>query len=182
MDELDRYVAQLPDHREPIPTSGLSAQRQAALTALWRYCIDCNGHKHPRWFPTPEAPRCTDCTDARQPTPNAKRTPEERHARAVAKQCVKYGLTLEDYLRMEAEQHGCCAICDKRQRNDRALFIDHDHTTGRVRGLLCSRCNTTLGRFRDDTRFLKRCLVYLTDPPANGLGIVGYGKVYDEGA
>ncbi len=53
-----------------------------------------------------------------------------------------YGLTMGDYDKMLVEQHGRCAICGEPMRKP---FIDHDHLTGAVRGLLCNVCNLMLG-------------------------------------
>jgi len=63
-----------------------------------------------------------------------------------------YNLELEDYDRMFAEQGGVCAICKhpettRNQYGIRSLSVDHDHRTGKVRALLCSKCNTDLGGF-----------------------------------
>lgn len=60
-------------------------------------------------------------------------------------------LTAEEYDKMWAEQQGRCKLCDKYQKT-RRLAADHDHETGRVRGLLCTRCNVTLGTIE---RYLK---------------------------
>lgn len=59
----------------------------------------------------------------------------------------KYGLSRADFDRMRVEQGHACAMCGLHEdANTRAtLFVDHDHATGRVRGLLCARCNTGLG-------------------------------------
>jgi hypothetical protein len=54
----------------------------------------------------------------------------------------KYGLTIEDYDRMADTQGNACVVC---REPDDDLFVDHDHRTGQVRGLLCNRCNTLLG-------------------------------------
>ena len=54
----------------------------------------------------------------------------------------RYGLTLEAIATIREEQHGACAIC---MRTDVKLCVDHDHADGRVRGLLCYRCNARLG-------------------------------------
>jgi Recombination endonuclease VII len=59
----------------------------------------------------------------------------------------KYKISPADYERMAAEQAGRCAICRKVPER---LFVDHDHQTGRVRGLLCRDCNFALGWLRDD--------------------------------
>lgn len=61
---------------------------------------------------------------------------------------------------MLIEQEGLCAIC--RQPSDgRRLDIDHDHKTDRVRGLLCRKCNLSIGKFEDDPNMLRRAAEYL---------------------
>jgi hypothetical protein len=59
---------------------------------------------------------------------------------------ASYGITLSKYDEMFEAQGGLCAICREPEEGKR-LAVDHDHATNRVRGLLCFRCNTTLGRF-----------------------------------
>jgi hypothetical protein len=74
-----------------------------------------------------------------------------------------YGITEETYQQMLADQGGVCAICQQecnRSTTER-LCVDHDHATGYVRGLLCFKCNTGLGRFNDDLAFLSRAIDYL---------------------
>lgn len=74
----------------------------------------------------------------------------------------KYGMTLEDYEQLLEDQGGVCALCGNEQhRNISKLFIDHDHETGKVRGLLCLRCNTALGVFGDNTAGVMKVLRYL---------------------
>ena len=77
----------------------------------------------------------------------------------------KYGMTLEDYDRLLVEQGGGCAICGRPPRDDIALHVDHDHETGRVRGLLCFPCNNTLGDFGDDPIRLYVAAAYLARDP-----------------
>lgn len=72
----------------------------------------------------------------------------------------KYGLTLEKYGEMFASQNGLCGICRKAEET-RYLAVDHCHETGRIRGLLCAKCNTTIGRFRDDPEQLESAAAYL---------------------
>lgn len=67
-----------------------------------------------------------------------------------------YGITLADEEAMRVQQGGLCAICQK----GRSLMVDHDHETGRVRGLLCNGCNIALHLFDDPVK-LKRTLAYL---------------------
>jgi len=70
----------------------------------------------------------------------------------------KYGITLEDYNSMFRNQNGRCAICN---RDGRELAVDHDHTTGKIRGLLCFSCNTSIGKFNDDISILKSAINYI---------------------
>jgi len=64
---------------------------------------------------------------------------------------------------MFAEQEGCCAICGKHQSEQKKrLEVDHCHETGHVRALLCTNCNTALGKFYDDPELLYRAADYLT--------------------
>ena len=60
---------------------------------------------------------------------------------------VMYGISVDDYDRMFLEQRGRCRICgsDKPGKHKRHFSVDHDHANGRVRGLLCVRCNVGLG-------------------------------------
>ena len=71
-----------------------------------------------------------------------------------------YGLTLEAYQDLFARQGGVCAICGAPPGN-RALAVDHDHGSGEVRGLLCTRCNVGIGGFRDDPELLAAAIAYL---------------------
>lgn len=67
---------------------------------------------------------------------------------------------MEDYDRMLEEQDGGCHICGKKP-DGRALDIDHDHATGKVRGLLCSNHNRALGLLNDDIKLMLRSVEYL---------------------
>jgi len=58
-------------------------------------------------------------------------------------------------------QDGRCAICECKQSENRQFAIDHDHTTGHIRGLLCGRCNTMLGFARDNIHSLAAAIQYL---------------------
>jgi len=75
-----------------------------------------------------------------------------------------YGITLEEYDVMYEQQKGVCAICSLPQtgRAER-LCVDHNHETGKVRGLLCSHCNRGIGLLKDDYRILNRAASYLRE-------------------
>ncbi len=74
----------------------------------------------------------------------------------------KFGINAETYDEMLAGQDGVCAICRRPPRDDISLHVDHEHGTGRVRGLLCFRCNNALGDFEDDASLLLRAADYVT--------------------
>jgi hypothetical protein len=72
-----------------------------------------------------------------------------------------YGLSLQDYNAMVAQQGGVCRIC--KTKPARPLFVDHSHASGRVRGLLCHPCNAALGFMRDDPVIAAAATEYLRD-------------------
>lgn len=79
-----------------------------------------------------------------------------------------YGLTAEQYQALLARQGGKCAICRARPKSKR-LAVDHDHGTGEVRGLLCSRCNhDLLGSAWDSLAMATALWHYMNTPPATG--------------
>jgi len=83
-----------------------------------------------------------------------------------------YGMTVEDYNRILAEQGGACALCGsatpengsrKYKKRVRGVFdVDHNHKTGKVRGLLCTRCNRLVGLANDDPNTARRLVEYLS--------------------
>jgi hypothetical protein len=74
-----------------------------------------------------------------------------------------YGIDLHDYNKMLAAQNGACAICKKSHtiRKNKRLDVDHDHETGKVRGLLCSYCNQVIGDAKEDIVILENAITYL---------------------
>jgi len=74
----------------------------------------------------------------------------------------KYGITAAEFDAMVAAQGGGCAICTVSVNPDaNNLAVDHCHTTGRVRGILCGRCNRGIGNFNDDPSLLEKAVIYL---------------------
>ena len=72
-----------------------------------------------------------------------------------------YGINQEDYNKLLASQNSQCAICGKAS-HEHYLMVDHCHTTGKVRGLLCRYCNFILGLADDNKAILSRAIEYLT--------------------
>lgn len=73
-----------------------------------------------------------------------------------------YGLTLPQYKAMREGQNNKCGICQELFTAECRPAVDHDHETDFVRGLLCVRCNTGLGFFRDDPVALRAAIDYIT--------------------
>ena len=78
----------------------------------------------------------------------------------------QYGITLEQYELMQEEQQNKCAICKQEETSKlktvtRRLAVDHDHKTGKVRQLLCDRCNHLIGRAHEDITVLQNAIDYL---------------------
>lgn len=126
---------------------------------------------------TPATKICKDCleegTVGLKPRPAEKPGPRcVTHHRAFVKaQKVRNhdrmvvrtyeGMEPGDYDRMYAEQGGRCAICVWATGKTKRLAVDHNHRTGKVRGLLCGPCNQFIGRMGDDPEVFERAAAYL---------------------
>jgi len=73
----------------------------------------------------------------------------------------KYHLTVEQYEALIRKQGGVCAVC--KRHTGKHLHVDHDHATGKVRGLLCPTCNSALGHAKDSVSILEGLIKYLRD-------------------
>lgn len=103
------------------------------------------------------ASHCKECSKAKtlEWGRNNKEKRNEYHKKA------RYGMTLKDEAEMCESQDGRCAIC----RKPRILVIDHCHTTGVIRGMLCLTCNLALGGFKDSPHNLRKAADYLEKTP-----------------
>ena len=73
----------------------------------------------------------------------------------------RYGITTKDYEQLFEKQNGVCQICKKDCPSRRFLSVDHCHKTGKVRGLLCVKCNTALGMLNDNIDYFTAAIKYL---------------------
>jgi hypothetical protein len=93
--------------------------------------------------------------------PTKYKTEEEKKQAKLSSQLKhRYGITLGDYNSLLSKQENRCAICDNKFLY--SLFVDHDHETGGVRGLLCRQCNTLLGLAKDSSWLLTEAILYLS--------------------
>lgn len=118
------------------PTREHFPPSRAYLDGLSCRCRSCGLNSHRRW----------------------RKTYPERHR---SNNLRRYGLNTLTYGLILQKQGQSCAICGERAAADRRLEVDHDHATNRIRGLLCSKCNNGLARFRDDPNLLRIAIDYL---------------------
>ena len=98
-------------------------------------------------------------------------TAKNRSRRAAYLVRRKFGLTQAQVATLITHQGAACPICGVSLDSDMRTPIDHDHTTGLVRGVLCSQCNLGLGLFADDPARLQAAIEYLSSPPAAAVGL-----------
>jgi hypothetical protein len=101
------------------------------------------------------------------------RQPESPHLRRKYK-LRQYGLSIEQYDALYMAQRGLCAACGVYKdpweptgvaNRAKCLVVDHDHSTGRIRGLLCTQCNIAIGQMRDDPSIMRAAAAYLEQGP-----------------
>lgn len=75
----------------------------------------------------------------------------------------KFGMSSSDYQKLLDRQGGGCAICGRTESDATKpnLSVDHNHSTGKIRGLLCGKCNTALGKFQDSPELLRKAAEYV---------------------
>jgi hypothetical protein len=84
-------------------------------------------------------------------------------AQSKAHHLRRYGLSRADFDALLDSQGGVCAVCKKADWNGRGPFVDHDHDTGKVRGIICNKCNTALGMIGDDPKIARAMGDYLEE-------------------
>jgi 3-phenylpropionate/cinnamic acid dioxygenase small subunit len=91
-----------------------------------------------------------------------RNNPEKARARDVRANLKQYGIRPEDREAMAREQGFRCAICrEELDLEKRRTHVDHDHVTGKIRGVLCAHCNAALGYLRDNPNTALACAAYL---------------------
>lgn len=121
-----------------------------------RPCRSCGRGRAERFFVSARGRVCEDCRK------------KVRRATARSGHVTRtYSLTPAQYAALLAHQRGVCAICAGRRSY--ALHVDHDHATGKVRGLCCKRCNKLLAAVRDDRETLLAAARYLEWPAMESL-------------
>lgn len=120
-----------------------------------KVCRDC-GQEYQVTRSTARANWCSSCRAAyyRARKDKDRLMDRERHLRA------KFGITMHEYDALLRDQNGVCGICGAEPR-DKNLAVDHCHSSGKIRGLLCFNCNSVLGKFKDSADLLRLSADYL---------------------
>lgn len=126
-------------------------------------CSKCSADKDPESFHISTKNKrgrqyiCKPCSAERQ-RDRHKKFPDRLRNAHLKRLC---GISIEDYDRLLIKGRGSCWICGQPEPTNRYLCVDHDHKTGRVRGLLCHNCNVVLGLMNDDPAKLAAASEYL---------------------
>lgn len=138
-----------------------------------RLCTTCGIEKELDGFhnykkgPQGKAYRCKECDTVARKAYQARQCPEKKRSMNRARiMRSKYGIEPSDFEVMHERAGGLCEICKGPPTNYQGvetLCIDHCHSTGKVRGLLCNKCNQALGLFQDSTWNLEAAISYLQE-------------------
>ena len=145
---------------------GSEKAKEYLITETGRECSECGEFKpwsefHKRRdLSTGHSSCCKMCTKKRT------RRDMENGSRRNRELMIKYGIDLDEYNRLAESQNDSCAICRKTDKGTargkiRYWSVDHDHATGKIRGLLCQQCNALLGMAKDDIDILQKAIEYL---------------------
>jgi len=132
---------------------------EEALFSSLKRCPDCKELKAPEDFPRNKNykdgrhPYCKPCHNARGKESKQRLYGGSRHYHLKR----RYGIGADEVKALIDAQDGVCAICRVRKPE----HVDHDHRTGRVRGILCFGCNGGLGQFLDNKEWLANAIAYL---------------------
>ena len=107
---------------------------------------------------------CPDCNTVKELHRFSKSKSHKDGRQGKCKSCYrvyqmshKYGISVQRYKALVSHHQGRCGICDK----EKPLVIDHNHETGKIRGLLCSECNTGIGLLQDSIEVIRAAEGYL---------------------
>lgn len=164
---------------------------KGSVDGLYTYCRVCRreaskGYRQrnkeinkTRKYPDDATKVCADCKETKLRscfTPNLTVTDglysQCRKCNLISQRAHKYGISEEHRQQMLHDQHNRCCLCHGSFTESNIEHVDHCHTTGRIRGLLCASCNTALGMFKDNVSALMRAILYLNPEGKKALGLL----------
>ena len=138
-----------------------NARQMAQIPPL---CPSCGNTDITNFYTDPKGRRtnayCKDCHKENCKTRWHSKSPIEKQSSRVS---ALYGITPDEYKLMHEKQGGKCAICNEVPKTKRLLHVDHCHKTKKVRGLLCSGCNTGIGNLKESVQSLENAIKYLKE-------------------
>lgn len=121
-------------------------------------CKDCSSEYGKRWYRRQLETQENFLEDRATKRRTYYEENKEQFRRHLLKQ--RYGMTLEEYWRLDELQNHECALCGKEEL-EKDLCVDHCHETGKIRGLLCGKCNRGIGMFGDNLEGVEKVVKYL---------------------
>lgn len=135
-------------------------KRKASKDGLNTWCKTCHVSSNMSWVSANKSKVLADKKKFYYADARRVRNKELKH---------KFDITVDQYDKMFVDQSGLCKICNKPETSNgrggklKYLAVDHDHVTGKVRGLLCAKCNKGLGHFEDSIELLEQSIKYLEE-------------------
>lgn len=119
-------------------------------------CKTCIHKRWKSWYEDPSSEAKSKNAERNRHRSTNVLSPEDRRAKSLR----RYGLTYEEYVARRNKFDNLCEVCQTRS----SVAVDHDHVTGKVRGILCHQCNQALGLMLDRSDILRRAIEYLNKP------------------
>jgi hypothetical protein len=126
-------------------------------------CRECRNEKQRAyWAALPEEVRIERRNNGEYQRRYRANNPEKVKAMSRKTHIMrKFGMTTEEYENLLLVQNGVCAICENPCETGMNLAVDHNHTTGKIRALLCKNCNTAIGLLKENTDTMTKAINYL---------------------
>jgi len=149
--------------RSSLPFGSFNKNRTEA-DGLMRYCRDCQKAFSAACYQKNK--------DKWKPKYAARKKEWDRKNSRSSNLRIKYGVTEQQFDQASAAIGGVCEICGKQCVTGKRLSVDHDHDTGFVRGLLCMKCNSGIGKFGDSIELLKAAVEYMARGSSESIQIL----------
>lgn len=150
---------------KPLSAYSKSRIRKDGLSLI---CKECSKKNHRLWYEKNKGKAVQQSTAWRLKNRDRYRQWQKEYAKREALKIMntrlgKYGITLKDYDELLSLQNNACGCCGSKESGNRTgrFCVDHDHLTGKVRGLLCTSCNLGIGMLGDDLHSLLNAINYI---------------------